>query len=660
MLPPRIGCPVDEPRRNSTMGPGRAATCPSAFGHANTGGSEGKEGNLSQPSRKLTVTCPCGARFSVPLEMAGKKGRCPKCNSVFTVPKPAQPVVQAILVDPAQEQEAQPAVTLGLVPQPGEVVVLTVEIPRAGGRVGNRVAYAGADGNPVQAEEAALECYASIGYQGIWSENDYWWQIMSLLFWDVLFARIDGAFTPRWGFPSRRQDMPRDLFTEDFYDNRQDIIRNRMAELAHVDSIERALTRAHKQNHGKPCRPIEDWGQFSLGQLVAGVQSLPRQALLQILHRLLRDFDTHRSGLPDLFLCAPHPCFVEVKAETDSLRDNQVEWLHFLAQTLGLRAGVLLINHSGRKVRSVTRMLAPAGSDVTITFGWSSSTRREEAIALARELPTYSCEGEGKQALHTVVINTADVGHLMPMLDYTGRWKSQRVSVHGQEIEPHELRGALGCYCYKVEEGLPPEYCRTRDDQMTRKNAFGCRNLRFAINSMGITATEKQATWTEYGYVDTERGEWVFDKAGIHDAMESQLPSLSLCPVFRKKAVRRRLASLLQSLPDRVNPRTDASWAFIDGSWTVWFYHERQWRSQSDSGAWPGYAMMVGVRRFSAQDRRQALSCSKDPIVIRLDVTPEAPIRPRRPTGVPSRRSGCLGMMLLAALAVATAAWGLA
>jgi DNA-directed RNA polymerase subunit M/transcription elongation factor TFIIS len=44
-------------------------------------------------SATLPVSCPdCGARFQVGAELAGKKGRCAKCGSIFRVPAAARPV----------------------------------------------------------------------------------------------------------------------------------------------------------------------------------------------------------------------------------------------------------------------------------------------------------------------------------------------------------------------------------------------------------------------------------------------------------------------------------------------------------------------------------------------------------------------------------------
>ena len=56
-------------------------------------------------------------------------------------------------------------------------------------------------------EQLALEHYKKFGAVGIWSENDYWWQILAYLYWDVIYAKIPGAFYPDLGsFPHPLQE----------------------------------------------------------------------------------------------------------------------------------------------------------------------------------------------------------------------------------------------------------------------------------------------------------------------------------------------------------------------------------------------------------------------------------------------------------------------
>jgi len=227
-----------------------------------------------------------------------------------------------------------------------------------------RNSYMGKLGS-VSVERAALECYGSLGRTGLWAENQYWWHIMALLFWQVIFARITGVYSPRLGkFPNALQDMPNDFFMRDFYAKRLTMIERRMQELRNCASVSRVLSTAYSAYKGVACRPIEDWNRYSLHDLSVGAESLTREQLLLIMNRLLADFNTYRSGLPDLFFYEPNPLFVEVKSESDSIRDNQLHWLQFLSGNVGVAVEVLLVNHHQDKAESMRKTLETRGFNV--------------------------------------------------------------------------------------------------------------------------------------------------------------------------------------------------------------------------------------------------------------------------------------------------------
>ncbi len=77
-------------------------------------------------------------------------------------------------------------------------------------------------------EHLALEHYKKMGATGVWSENDYWWQLFAYLYWDVIYAKIPGVYDSGFGpFPNRMQDMPHDLFSRDFYWKRRKLFHNK-------------------------------------------------------------------------------------------------------------------------------------------------------------------------------------------------------------------------------------------------------------------------------------------------------------------------------------------------------------------------------------------------------------------------------------------------
>jgi hypothetical protein len=199
--------------------------------------------------------------------------------------------------------------------------------------------YRGPGDAPLTIEEFALEHYRGLGYAGEWTENDYWWAIMALLFWDVIFARLPGVFSPSLGgFPSAVQDMPRDFFSNDFYASREKLIEKRIGQLTRPRvfgltkrSVEAELKSAFRRHKGEPCRPI-DWARFAnADSLSVATRVLTDQQIMEIMYRLLQNFRDNRSGLPDLFLARNgEALFAEVKSEREQVRQHQIDWMLYL------------------------------------------------------------------------------------------------------------------------------------------------------------------------------------------------------------------------------------------------------------------------------------------------------------------------------------------
>lgn len=212
--------------------------------------------------------------------------------------------------------------------------------------------YLARDGTELSIEQLALRHYSALGCEGFWSENEYWWAVMVLLFWDVVYAKIPGAYSDVFGdFPSQMQDMPRDLFSEEFYSRRKGLIETRLRSLGgdkpggpFRGNISSEIRGAYRAHHGKPCR-ILDWDKYpDVKQLEFAGERLSTAHIAGIMIRLLRDFNNNRRGMPDLFLsCDRTPLFAEVKSEKESVKDEQIAWLRFLRDELGIRAEICRI-----------------------------------------------------------------------------------------------------------------------------------------------------------------------------------------------------------------------------------------------------------------------------------------------------------------------------
>lgn len=236
-------------------------------------------------------------------------------------------------------------------------------------------------------EELAQKIYKKEGFDSLWSENDYWWTIFALLFWDIIFAKLDGVWFPNFGgFPGQYQDMPKDFFSEEFYERRKSLFDNKIKELINLD-MGQCLQNSYKKNYKKPCRPIDNWDKFSIEELLIAVEKIESNKLLKMLERLAKDFNNNRAGLPDLFVYSEKECFfAEVKSEKDRVSEKQNIWHSFLSKELDLRVEIFMVNKvNNEKIANKKRKT----KQVSVSFGKSTSQKRERAIEFIKKQSTF-------------------------------------------------------------------------------------------------------------------------------------------------------------------------------------------------------------------------------------------------------------------------------
>jgi hypothetical protein len=175
---------------------------------------------------------------------------------------------------------------------------------------------------------------------------------MALLFWDVIFTRINGVFNEGFPLASQFNDMPHDFFKPEFYLRRKNLINNRLNQLKN-SNLEQEISNSYKRNYGKSCRPIERWDHFTLEELLIPTR-MDKTDFLSILERLISNFSENRSGLPDLIIYNNNELFFsEVKSERDRVSDKQMSWHLFLAKKMGIKVDLFLVNYTERKINNL-------------------------------------------------------------------------------------------------------------------------------------------------------------------------------------------------------------------------------------------------------------------------------------------------------------------
>ncbi|KAJ7018357.1 VRR-NUC domain-containing protein [Mycena alexandri] len=175
----------------------------------------------------------------------------------------------------------------------------------------------------VNVEGKALEYYAQSGFKGFHSETQILTTLFGLLFWDIIFAQVPGAFETPW------QRGPLDLMDDSFYYARQDRIETRLAEIraGQARSILEGNDDRYRQDN--TCCIGVSWEMCGRDDLVEIVECLGGDALASICRLFCEDYGGRNSGVPDLVIWHPDTkeCkFVEVKGPGDNLQENQRLW----------------------------------------------------------------------------------------------------------------------------------------------------------------------------------------------------------------------------------------------------------------------------------------------------------------------------------------------
>lgn len=206
-------------------------------------------------------------------------------------------------------------------------------------------------GDHVSVEELVLRRYKAQGYKGFHSETAILTTLFSLLFFDIIFLPIPGAFETRY------QTAPLDLVCNDpgvFLNARRPYVEKRLKELrgelefgdedegssAKERGTQRALDLLNKvdskERENRTCIVGVKWDVCTGQDLQEIVQCIGGPALSLFCQLFCEDYVARCSGGPDLItwkmggedgsVCR----FIEVKGPGDRLRENQKVWIDAL------------------------------------------------------------------------------------------------------------------------------------------------------------------------------------------------------------------------------------------------------------------------------------------------------------------------------------------
>jgi len=184
----------------------------------------------------------------------------------------------------------------------------------------------------VSVEILALEWYEERGYRGFHAEGRIVSTLFTLLFFDILYMPIPGAFETKY------QTAPLDLSYDTFYASRRDAIEDRLAQLRTGEGP-RIITEVDDRERENQtwCVGVR-WDMFQKSDLVEIAEGLGGDGLAVICRLLCEDYGQRGGGVPDLIIWNAQKKtarFVEVKGPGDNLMETQKIWADVL-----LSAGV--------------------------------------------------------------------------------------------------------------------------------------------------------------------------------------------------------------------------------------------------------------------------------------------------------------------------------
>ncbi|MGB5166469.1 MAG: exonuclease domain-containing protein [Woeseiaceae bacterium] len=242
----------------------------------------------------------------------------------------AKKLLERCMESPRSEEEATFAHDFYSRKFDSKRTTLATDVLRAAATITVDEAYQGAP------ERAAVAWFKDQGQRAFRVENALWRTFFGLLFWDALFTRSDAELH------SPFDSMPRGLKTGTFYADNADLVESRLALLQNPARLKLELLQVSTQHFGVH-NGVFRWRQRILDALFAFVDAMQPEAAQTVLRQISRHYPDMRYGYPDLLVLDDDgPRFVEIKAEGDQLRRNQLVKIGQL-QAAGFRAEVMRV-----------------------------------------------------------------------------------------------------------------------------------------------------------------------------------------------------------------------------------------------------------------------------------------------------------------------------
>ena len=176
-------------------------------------------------------------------------------------------------------------------------------------------------------EQAAIHHYAKVGIRAFHTENQLWQHLFGVFLWDLIFDPDEAALHNSF------ERRPSDLKNGIFYAKRFDALQSRLRQLTDPDTALSTFEENWEAHFDTP-NGVTQWMPEYRELVRELILRAKPGSLIEILESMLKDYRTCRSGYPDLMLLDGDGVrFIEVKAQGDQLRRNQLLQLEKLQRT---------------------------------------------------------------------------------------------------------------------------------------------------------------------------------------------------------------------------------------------------------------------------------------------------------------------------------------
>jgi len=232
-----------------------------------------------------------------------------RCKVVDTKPTPLEKTKEKKVKQPKPKQAKQ---TL-----PQEIIDITKSIETS-------------SGNNSTTEDIVKNYYKSNGYKVMRAEVDFWQAMFALAFFEEVFSI--NVYLPN--------DIPVDLFRENFYTNRKKIIDEKYECLKTTNLYEFLNSQIQKYGNFKT-RLLNNFPKaeqsiikyFKTDIVQEFLKRIEPLTFAKVTNQIALNPNENRSGTQDFVVWNDKELiFVEVKQENEKMRDKQIKWAKFLLE----------------------------------------------------------------------------------------------------------------------------------------------------------------------------------------------------------------------------------------------------------------------------------------------------------------------------------------